>query len=507
MLLKQDRVLEAQQVLDLLKVQELDDYLHGVRGTGQQLVVLRPEQEILAKYNALQQSAIELGKERSRLQQRLSQGESLSTTEQKRLDQLLQLEKDLNQQFNQFTTSADILALLDQLSPTTLRQSLPLEDLAALQDDLKSLNAVLLYPLVLPDRLELVITTPNAPPLRRTVNVSQVELNQAILAFRQALQDPNSDATQPAQQLYNWLIKPIEADLAQSNAQTIIYAPDGQLRYIPLAALYDSKQPDGKQWLVQRYSINNITAKSLTDLHRQPTAQPHILAGAFADPTRTYNFTVGQQQQSFRGLPFAGQEVENLTSTFPNTTSLVDQAFSLAATQRSMNASNILHLATHAAFVSGAPENSFILFGNGDRSTLTDIGTWSLQNIDLVVLSACETGLGGLGNGEEILGLGYQFQVRGARAVIASLWSVSDGGTQALMTTFYAALQDQESKSEALREAQIALITGNYEALENQQRGIVGIRQRIQVGVPAQVVSRLNHPYYWAPFILIGNGL
>ncbi|MCY7391117.1 MAG: CHAT domain-containing protein, partial [Leptolyngbyaceae cyanobacterium CAN_BIN12] len=369
LLLKQDRVLEAQQVLDLLKVQELDDYLRGVRGTGQQLVVLRPEQEILAKYNALQQSAIELGKERSRLQQRLSQGESLSTTEQQRLDQLLQLEKDLNQQFNQFTTSADILALLDQLSPTTLRQSLPLEDLAALQDDLKSLNAVLLYPLVLPDRLELVITTPNAPPLRRTVNVSQVELNQAILAFRQALQDPNSDATQPAQQLYNWLIKPIEADLAQSNAQTIIYAPDGQLRYIPLAALYDSKQPDGKQWLVQRYSINNITAKSLTDLHRQPTAQPHILAGAFADPTRTYNFTVGQQQQSFRGLPFAGQEVENLTSTFPNTTSLVDQAFSLAATQRSMNASNILHLATHAAFVSGAPENSFILFGNGDRST------------------------------------------------------------------------------------------------------------------------------------------
>ena len=352
-----------------------------------------------------------------------------------------------------------------------------------------------------------MITTPNAPPLRRTVNVSKAELNQAILAFRQALQNPNSDATQPAQRLYDWLIKPIEADLAQANVQTIIYAPDGQLRYIPLAALYDSNQPDGKQWLVQRYRINNITAKSLTNLDRQASAQPHILAGAFADPTLTYNIQVGQQQEAFQGLPFAGQEVKNLIRSFPNTTSLVDRNFSLAATQRSMNISNILHLATHAAFVPGVPENSFILFGNGDRSTLTDIGNWSLQNVDLVVLSACETGLGGLGNGEEILGLGYQFQVRGARAVIASLWSVSDGGTQALMTTFYAALQNQESKTEALRAAQIALITGNYEALENQQRGIVGIRQRIQADVPAHIVSRLSHPYYWAPFILIGNGL
>lgn len=75
------------------------------------------------------------------------------------------------------------------------------------------------------------------------------------------------------------------------------------------------------------------------------------------------------------------------------------------------------------------------------------------------------------------------------------------------MDAFYAALRNGNTKVEALHHAQIALITGNYEALENQQRGIVVIRQRIQPGVPAQVVSRLSHPYYWAPFILIGNGL
>ncbi len=119
------------------------------------------------------------------------------------------------------------------------------------------LDAVMLYPLVLDDRLELIITAPNAQPLRRTVKVSRQELNAAIAKFRQALQDPQKDASAIAQKLYGWLIQPLEADL-QAKATTIIYAPDGQLRYIPLAVLHD-----GKQWLVQRYRINNITSRSM----------------------------------------------------------------------------------------------------------------------------------------------------------------------------------------------------------------------------------------------------
>jgi len=124
----------------------------------------------------------------------------------------------------------------------------------------------------------------------------------------------------------------------------------------------------------------------------------------------------------------------------------------------------------------------FILFGNGDRVTLKDIENWSLSNVDLVVLSACQTGLGNqLGNGQEILGLGYQIQLTGAKASIASLWAVSDGGTQALMDSFYSVLKTGNlTKSEALRTAQLALLMGN---------------------------NQFNHPYYWASFILIGNGL
>jgi CHAT domain-containing protein len=112
-----------------------------------------------------------------------------------------------------------------------------------------------------------------------------------------------------------------------------------------------------------------------------------------------------------------------------------------------------------------------------------------------VVLSACETAVGGeLGNGEEILGFGYQIQEARARAAIASLWTVNDGGTQVLMNAFYAALeQDGITKVEALRQAQIALITGNLTESE--------------LGISPEEAQYLNFPYYWAAFILIGNGL
>lgn len=500
LLLQQDRVLEAQQVLDLLKVQELDDYLRNVRGTGQQLIILRPEQEILQKYNLLQKNAIQLGQELTKLRQ--IPETSRTPAQQQQITQLVQLQEELNKQFNQFINSPDVVKLVNQLTREVKRQNIDLGDLDALRDDLHRLNAVMLYPLILNDRLELVITTSEAAPLRRTVKVKREELNQVIAEFRSALQYRRDNVKVPAQKLYNWLIKPLEADLKQAKATTIIYAPDGQLRYIPLGALYD-----GNKWLVQNYRINNITAKSLTNFNNVHQSKLKVLAGAFADTKLSYPVRIGQQEHSLRGLPFAGQEVANLAATISDTTKLLDKNFSLAAIKPRMNEFNIVHFATHAAFVPGQPENSFILFGNGDRPTLKDIKSWTLNNVDLIVLSACETGIGGkFGNGEEILGLGYQFQERGARAVIASLWSVDDGGTQALMNVLYTILKRGNiTKAEALRQAQIALMTTNKSIDGKQQRSSLEIEEISKL--PSDVSDRLSHPYYWAPFILIGNGL
>jgi CHAT domain-containing protein/Tfp pilus assembly protein PilF len=501
LLLKQDRILEAQRVLDLLKVQELEDYLRNVRGSdnsAQGIPNIAPEQPVVQGLNDILSQAIQLGQELAQLEK--IPPAQRTTTQQQRIVELRKNQQQQTTEFVAFFNSPEVKTLVAQLRQTTGAQNINLEDARSLQDNLRKLptKVVILYPFVLEDRLELILVTADAPPIRRTVAVKRLQLNQAIANFRTALQNPNSDATTPARQLYDWLIKPIENDLTQAQAKTIIYAPDAQLRYIPLASLYD-----GKQWLVERFAVNNITALSLTELNTQPARQLQVFAGAFT--SGSYSFKVGEQQFNFRGLPFAATEVNNLAATIPNTTKVLNGQFK-PDTVYSMNDYSVVHLATHAAFVVGKPEDSFILFGDGGRVTLRDVETWNLPKVDLVVLSACETGLGGkLGNGEEILGLGYQIQRTGARAAIASLWSVDDGGTQALMNAFYGVLkQGNVTKAEALRLAQVSLIVNNNNTSQ-EGRGSIAIVPHD--GATPRASDRLSHPYYWAPFILIGNGL
>jgi CHAT domain-containing protein/Tfp pilus assembly protein PilF len=484
LLLEQDRILEAQRVLDLLKVQELDDYLQTVRGnnnTETGIANLPPEQKIDQGIEKILTKAVNIGQEISQLQESRKLNGKLTSSEEKQLAQLWEQQGKIVENFNQFIESPEVLALIDQLKPQSRSADLlnRLGDLGSLPDNLKNLqqNAVLLYPLILEDRLEIILTTPDSPPVRRTVKVSKKELNQTISQFRSSLSNI-ADSKKPAQKLYDWLIKPIENDLKTAQAKTIIYAPDGQLRYIPLAALYD-----GKQWLIERYRINNITAASLTDLNTKPEAKMQILAAAFTQGR--YQFKIGEQPFDFSGLRFAGKEINQLAETVSPTTKFINTDFNRRIIPQ-MDSYTIVHWATHAAFVPGTPEQSFVLFGDGTPVTLEDMKKWQFKNLDLIVLSGCETGLGGnFGTGIEILGLGYQLQSAGARAVIASLWSVDDGGTQVLMNDFYANLKTGKySKAESLQKAQISLINSN-----NQQK------------------NDLSHPYYWSPFILIGNGL
>ncbi|WP_413200152.1 CHAT domain-containing protein [Nostoc piscinale] len=496
LLLQQNRPAEAQQVLDLLKIQEVSDYI-GNRGastpkvtnrntqrgstatlavTPEKLPLKPQEEQISQKYSAIQDKAIALGKELTTL--RKIPPQTRTATQEKRLAELVKLEQSTNAEFNKFIKSPSVVALVQQLSATSGQENLNLRQLNSLRDNLRQLNqkAVLLYPLVLDDRLELVIVSADAPPIHRTVPVKAAELNQTINEFREAILVPYKNSKTPANKLYNWLIKPIENDLKQAEAKTIIYAPDGKLRYVPLAALYD-----GQNWLVQKFVINNITSASLTKLVNQPPTPSNALAAAFTKGE--YTVAVGQRQEMFSGLEFAKAEVENVAKILPGSKVILDKDFNPNATIPQMNDYKIVHLATHGKLVNGSPEDSFIVFGDGEHATLRDIENWSLSNVDLVVLSACQTGLGEKSaNGQEILGLGYQIQLAGAKATMASLWAVSDGGTQALMNEFYAALKaGKVTKSEALQKAQIALLTGKN--------------------------SEFNHPYYWSAFILIGNGL
>ena len=422
LLLKQGRIMEALQVLDLLKVQELEDYLKNIKGsdrTAQGVKLLEPEKSI---------------------------SPNLATISNERTT-------ELNQQ------------LASQI------QQLPKSEINKVPDYLQKIpqGTVLIYPLILGDRLEIILFSPNSLPISHTVAISKDKLEKLVTEFRAALIDEGSeDYREPAAALYNLLIKPIEADLAQAQAKTILYAPDGILRYIPLAALYD-----GKQWLSEKYRVSNLIAYTLSDFSPKPKLSPNILAGAFGGQAGEKKF--GQQ-----ALPATLKEVEAIASYFPNSVTLLENNFSRQAAEDKFKNHNVLHFATHAEFNTGVPDNSFIIFGNGDKIRLSELTDWQIPNVELIVLSACQTGVGKLGTGVEILGFGYQVQKVGAKNAIASLWSVDDAGTQALMETFYKELKKGDiSPTEALNRAQISLIKS----------------------------SKFNHPKYWSAFFAIGNGL
>jgi CHAT domain-containing protein/tetratricopeptide (TPR) repeat protein len=491
LLLQQNRILEAQQVLDLLKVQEIQDYLRrGVRGseqTAQGVDMLSAEQQISAQYDELIQGAIDSGKALDELEAIAPENRTLE--QQQRVAELRRRQGQINVAFRDFLDQPDVVEAIAALE-VQIDQEIDLSAIRAIRSNIQQ-DAVLLYPLVLDDRLELVVLSPHTPPMHYRVPVGRVELNRAISDYLTDLRNPNSNPEPNAQRLYNWLIKPIEEILAQGNTKTIIYAPDGQLRYIPLAALHD-----GNQWIAERFQVNYVTAVSLFHLNSQPRTQPRVLAGAFSEGR--YNIQRGGTFLPFSGLPFAKPEVETIARLYPNTRQLIDRAFTRAATEPILNDYNIVHLATHAMFTTGSPEDSFILFGDGSTITMRDVSSLDLDNVDLVVLSSCQTAVSTmqLTDGKEILGFGYQIQETGARAAIASLWAVDDGGTEALMSRFYTALQSGNlSKTAALQQAQIALIQG------------ATLTPLAHLDNPENQPTTLEHPYYWASFILIGNGL
>lgn len=468
LLFQQNRIIEGMQVLDLLKVQDLQDFLKDIQG------------------NALTQKGVDLLPQESAIVQ------TLKAALQQSLQTALQ--------------SSSIQAQVQSLKQTAVEQNLKLNSYQDLQSRTKKLgkNVALFYPLVLDDRLELVIFTSDRPPIRQPVAISAKQLETEIQTFRQQLEGRSPLIQQSAQKLYQSLIQPIEAELQAAEVKTIVYAPDSIMRYVPLAALHD-----GNQWLAQRYQINYLTALALTPLDPDQNPNPRVLAAAL---TQDRQITLLGKTYTFPALQFTQPEVKNLAQLLPNTTTLIDQTFNRTNLSQHVPQSSILHLATHGMFVPGSPDQSIILLGDGSSISLREIEQqWQFPNLSLVVLSACETAIGGkLGNGIEILGFGYQMQRTGSRAAISSLWKVDDGGTQVLMTAFYTALKQGMTKAQALQETQKALITGNYGTVGGR-RSDIEVRLDGHDGQLGQAralsTDKLSHPYYWSPFILIGNGL
>ncbi len=329
-------------------------------------------------------------------------------------------------------------------------------------------GAVVLYPVVLPDRLELIVGTEEGLTAYRSP-VDAATLVAAVRSFRQLLPKRTTNQYLPlAQQLYDWLIRPAAPSLEGRSISALVIVPGGALRTIPFGALHDARQD---LFLAQKVAVATAPGLTLINPRRIDTTRVEVLAAG-----------ISESVQGFPALPNVRAEIEQVDARFDGLT-LVDESFGAERFAREVleRPFGIVHIASHGEFRGEAGE-SFVL--TYDRKLtmgeLGDIvGRTRLRNeapLELLTLSACQTAAG---DDRAALGLAGVALRAGARSALATLWSVSDEASAVLVKRFYAELAGGASRAEALRRAQIELLE----------------------------TRAYQHPAYWAPFLLISSWL
>lgn len=341
------------------------------------------------------------------------------------------------------------------------------------------------------DQLELLLVTGNHSPV--VIRVPHTDRDQVLAVareFRSQVADPSKTRTRSylksAEQLYQWLITPIEPTLKAQGIGNIALILDTGMRFIPLAALYD-----GHQFLIEKYSLGLMPSLSLTDTRIVNLSKAELLAGGatqFADQNP---------------LPAVPLELETIRRNWPGV-SLINNQFTLANLkgQRQEQPFGLIHLATHGEFLPGNLRNSYIQLSD-TRLRLDQLRemNWNHPSVDLLVLSACRMALGDENAELGFAGLAIQ---AGVKSALASLWSVSDEGTSGLMAEFYDQLRRSPIKAEALRQAQIAMLKGEVRL---QDGNLIWSGGQTPLPPALQELGNrsLSHPYYWAAFTLIGS--
>ncbi|MDJ0735799.1 MAG: CHAT domain-containing protein [Nostocaceae cyanobacterium] len=355
---------------------------------------------------------------------------------------------------------------------------------ACLEDEFVNLEEVvdrdnpdtaIFYTIILDNKLEIVLKLPNKKQLMHISpqnncdskdNCEDVE--GVIRKMREEIVEPSAEKKfrKQSQKLYNWLIKPVEADLQNTGVKTLVFILDGSLRNIPMAALYD-----GKEYLVQKYAV--ALSPGLQIFTPKPLKEINALAAGLSEPPKN---------EKLRPLPYVKEELDSMQKLGIIKTTLLDQDFTKENLEKTVNVQpfGVVHLATHGKFSSKA-EETFILAANGRIyvKELDELLKTREENrtepIELLVLSACETAAG---DNRAVLGLAGVAIRAGARSTLASLWQIGDNSTALFISEFYRQLiTGKVTTAEALRLAQLKLL------------------------------STYNRPMYWAPYVLVGNWL
>ncbi len=484
LLISEGRLPEAQQVLEMLKEEEFINFIRGRKkdpSVSDRSELTPKETELYKHYKELTERATVIGNEYDRLLAKKVRND----VDNNRLKELTAELQIANENFRNYLSQLS-KALLNPDANDAVKT---IQGYEGLKETLRELGAgsVALYTLVVKDKYRVILFTPSVR-VAREYPIKAADLNRKIMALRLALQDPKSDPLPPAKELYQILIEPVVNDLKGADAKTLMWSLDGALRYVPIAALHD-----GEKYMVERYRNEIFTRSSVSRLAKDPVT-----------PWRGLGFGVSNSSEGFEPLPAV---VEELNSIFrdeddPQTTKgtlpgriMLNEKFTkdamIAALQ--LQQYKLVHVASHFKLTPGDGTNSYLLLGKGDKLTVTQIDSLPdiFAGVDLLTLSACNTAIGGGGgNGEEIDSFGELAQRQGAKAVMASLWSVADLSTAILMRKFYEfRVRDSQpatNKAAALQEAQLAFLHKQVAPSEASDKDY-------------------THPYYWAPFILIGN--
>ena len=357
-------------------------------------------------------------------------------------------------------------------------------------------KSVTIYPVLFDDRLELIVSKASGdngePVIKRiTVDVDRDTINETLeIARGELIEDDGSKGPiAELSMIYDWIIRPAQSELTEQT-DTIVFAPDGLLRGIPIAALYDD-QTD--RFLIEDFAIVYTLGLSIAS-PKSYRDVPHL--AIYAGVAEALEIPGGQ---GWDALPGAQGEISKISQILPGK-SLINQSFTKEGLRKALNNRRFstLHLATHATFGSSAADSYLLAHsgqaGVGDRISLSELEEYTSQArikgdaIELLTLSACETGIGNSSGESEdaLLGLAGVAYKAGARSVLASLWKVYDDSTEDLMVSFYQNLlsetgddRGQSGKAQALRQAQLELLKKDGS----------------------------KHPARWSSFILFGNWL
>lgn len=500
LLLSQGREAEAQQILELLKVQELNDFASTTRGAKKIATVELSDSE--QKIVTQKETLIAFGKQLAECQEKSCL----------QLSELQARQRQLNKEFYHLVKnlphseidSSRMQAVFDSTDNFIAGADKIVENKP---------DTVLIYPLVLKDKVRLLWASKGGVFSSKVCHIGEAELSRTVTKYREQVQSPNSDITQvkaTSKKLYSCLVKPLEAELKQNKVKNLVFIPDRDINYISLATLFD-----GEKYLIENYNVFSILNAGLTDITDSLPSQTQSTSVLGLGLSNAVTTPDGVR---FAALINVGAELNTIikenskdANGFYPGLQFLNQAFNLDALENNLEGKEILHIASHGVFDKDDPQASYIVLGNGDKYPISQIQfLQNLRSVHLVVLSACETAVGGRNqHGIEIQGISSYFLRDKAKAVIASLWLVNDLSTSMLMQEFYKNLAGGKmTKAEALRQAQLSLLSSQAPKARNAgDRGglIVGEEPGKSPSNQGRK-SNFSHPYYWAPFILTGNG-